>query len=75
MRRTTACLAIGAALGLALGGAGCAKVKPWERDTLARPDMAWEPDPQDAALRSHIFWSKEGSLPGGNAGGGGCGCN
>jgi len=54
---------------------GCAPVKPWERDTLARPDMAWEPDPQEAALESHIHFSKEASLPGGSAGGGGCGCN
>jgi hypothetical protein len=51
------------------------KVKPWERDVLARPDMAWETDAHRAAHRSHIFFSKEGSLIGGSAGGGGCGCN
>ena len=54
---------------------GCAQVKPWERELLARRDMAWEPDPQEAQLRNHIYWSKEASLPGGGAGGGGCGCN
>ncbi len=54
---------------------GCAKVKPWERETLARSDMAWEPDPLQAKRRAHIYWSKEASLPGGSAGGGGCGCN
>jgi hypothetical protein len=50
-------------------------VKPWERETLARRDMAWDPDPLGAQLRSHIHFSKEASLPGGEAGGGGCGCN
>lgn len=54
---------------------GCAVVKPWERDTLARADMAWDPDPQAAALQNHIRFSKEGSLPAAGAGGGGCGCN
>jgi hypothetical protein len=54
---------------------GCASVRPWERDILARDDMAWEPDPLEAQLRNHVYWSKEASLPGGGAGGGGCGCN
>jgi hypothetical protein len=54
---------------------GCASVKPWEREILARDDMAWDPDPLEAQLRDHVYWSKEASLPGGGAGGGGCGCN
>lgn len=54
---------------------GCAGVKPWERETLALDDMAWDPDPLEAAQRNHTYWSKEASLPGGSAGGGGCGCN
>ena len=59
----------------ALGAAGCASVKPWERELLALDDMAWQPDPLEAAYRDHVYWSKEASLPGGSAGGGGCGCN
>jgi hypothetical protein len=54
---------------------GCTTVKPWERDVLARPDMAWEPDALEARRNAHIRYSKEASLPGGGAGGGGCGCN
>ena len=54
---------------------GCAPVRPWERDALSRPDMAWDPDPLGAALGRHIQFSKEGSLDGGPGGGGGCGCN
>ena len=52
-----------------------ARVKPWERDLLARPDMAFDPDPLRSARRNHIFFSKEAALVGGGVGGGGCGCN
>jgi uncharacterized protein DUF4266 len=51
------------------------RVKPWERSVLARHDMAWDPDGLEAARRNHTFFSKEASMPGGSAGGGGCGCN
>jgi hypothetical protein len=50
-------------------------VRPWEREALARRDMAWDPDPLEAELRSHIYFAKEASLQGSGAGGGGCGCN
>ncbi len=53
----------------------CTPVKPWERDVLARPDMAFEPDSLESARRAHVFFSKEGTLQGGGSGGGGCGCN
>lgn len=71
MSRSAAALALLAVLALA----GCAAVKPWEREVLARRDMAWEPDPQQAAIRNHVYFSKEATLAGGGAGGGGCGCN
>jgi hypothetical protein len=64
-----------AALVLGAAALGCAGVKPWERDLLARRDMAFEPDAREATARGHIFFSKEASLEGGGAGGGGCGCN
>lgn len=68
---------VAAALGLAfcIGAPGCTVVKPWERDVLARRDMAFEPDPIEGTRRSHIYFSKEASLGGGSTGGGGCGCN
>jgi len=70
-RRLTALLL--ALAPLALGA--CANIKPWERDVLAREEMAFDPDPLEAARRNHVYFSKEASLPGGSAGGGGCGCN
>jgi hypothetical protein len=54
---------------------GCTTVKPWERGTLARGDMAWDPDPLETARRGHVYFSKEAAMDGAGAGGGGCGCN
>ncbi len=51
------------------------RVKPWERDVLSRGDMAWEANKLYGSRRAHIFFSREASLIGGGAGGGGCGCN
>lgn len=68
--------ALGLLLGIALLGSACTAVKPWERDQLGRPDMAWTPNAHEAAFEGHVFFSKEGSTLGGaDAGGGGCGCN
>ena len=58
-----------------LASTGCVRVKPWERDLLARRDMGWEPDALEAKRESHVYFSKEASMPGGSGGGGGCGCN
>jgi hypothetical protein len=37
--------------------------------------MAWAPDAHESTFEGHVFFSKEGSTLGGDAGGGGCGCN
>ena len=50
-------------------------VEPWERDLLAKKEMALNSSPVDAALDDHIYFSKEGSSGGKSFGGGGCGCN
>jgi hypothetical protein len=57
--------------------AGCSSlgVKPWERDILAREDMALENAPLDSGFDDHIYFSKEASSGGKGFGGGGCGCN
>ncbi len=67
-----------AVCGLALASlAGCASVgiKPWERDILARPEMALDANPIDTAFDEHIYFSKEAASGGRGFGGGGCGCN
>jgi len=55
--------------------AGCANVKPWEREVLARDDMQLDANALDSSLDDHIYFSKEGTSGGRGFGGGGCGCN
>lgn len=62
-------------LGIFAAASGCTHVAPWERNLLARPDMAWEVDDLAATQENHTYFSKEAAMPGGGAGGGGCGCN
>lgn len=53
----------------------CATTRPYEREILARPEMAMEPDGDEAALRQHFLGTREGAVGGGGGEGGGCGCN
>lgn len=50
-------------------------VKPWERNVLAKPEMALDSEPLTSALDDHIYFSKEASSGGRGFAGGGCGCN
>ncbi|MCK5396075.1 MAG: DUF4266 domain-containing protein [Gammaproteobacteria bacterium] len=50
-------------------------VESWERDILAKPEMALDSDPLTSALDDHIYFSKEASSGGRSFAGGGCGCN
>jgi hypothetical protein len=54
---------------------GCETVQPWERGTLAKPEMQWQTDVMEDGLHSQIQYSKEASSGGAGAAGGGCGCN
>jgi len=61
-----------------LGLSGCAlgtAVQPWEKETLARPEMTFEGDKLDKAYTEHIYSSREAASGGAGVGGGGCGCN
>jgi hypothetical protein len=71
MTRLTTLLTLAALAALT----GCAAVKPWEREVLARPDMQPDSNALDASLDDHIHFSKEGTSGGRGFGGGGCGCN
>ena len=50
-------------------------VKPYERDRLADPIMAFERDPVSAAYLHHVYESREGARGATGSAGGGCGCN
>jgi len=60
----------------ALSASACSTtIQPWERGTLAKPEMQWVNDAQGFALSKHVYFSKEGSSGGSMVVGGGCGCN
>jgi hypothetical protein len=57
----------------AISLSGCA-VQPWERGTLAKPQMAIDPHPAQTGFRGHNYLSREAAGGGGSTSGGGCGC-
>jgi hypothetical protein len=58
-----------------LGGCANLGVQPWERNLLAKDEMALNADAVDIGLDEHIYFSKEGTSGGRSFAGGGCGCN
>ena len=64
------------ALAVLLAGCGIEPwVKPYEREHLADPIMALDPDPVSSAYMDHEFEVREGARGATGSAGGGCGCN
>jgi hypothetical protein len=63
----------------ALAAAACTPLQPWvkpyEREHLADPIMAIDPDPVSSSYMDHVFEVREGAKGATGAGGGGCGCS
>lgn len=70
-----ACLIASGALFWLAAASGCRTTNAWEHETLARPSMAPDDDPDRGALRGHVLGIREGAQGGLGDGGGGCGCN
>lgn len=69
---------LAALVGAVLAHSGCALIKPvqpWEKGTLARPEMTFGGDKLDSQFTQHIYSSREAASGGAGVGGGGCGCN
>jgi len=70
---------LAAALMLLAQLAACAPIQPWvkpyERERLADPIMAFDPDPVSSAYMEHVFEVRSAARGGNGAAGGGCGCN
>lgn len=49
-------------------------VKPYEREHLADPIMAIDPDPVSSSYLDHVFEVREGASGATGGAGGGCGC-
>ena len=60
---------------LALLLAACAPVQPWERGTLARSEMQFDPNSLQTGLYEQVYESKEAASGGTKTAGAGCGCN
>ena len=54
---------------------GCVHVRPTQRETLAKRNMKFGPDPIEDELDLHMQESREGAAGGYGSSGGGCGCN
>ena len=52
----------------------CETVQPWERGTLAKPEMQLS-EGLNSSLYDQVYDSKEASRGGSGAAGAGCGCN
>ena len=59
--------------------AGCGHVEPWvkpyERERLANPVMAWDRAGISAGYIHHVYENREAARGGTGSAGGGCGCN
>ena len=70
---------VAAALLLLAAASGCSRVEPWvkpyERENLADPIMAWDRDPVSTSYMRHVYDSREGARGANGGAGGGCGCN
>jgi hypothetical protein len=64
---------------LALALTGCGNIEPWvkpyERQQLADPVMAFDPNPISASYLDHVYEAREGARGALGSAGGGCGCN
>lgn len=54
--------------------AGCATVRPSEREVLSRPEMNPAAEGMEEKFQSHVESAREGGFGGHGAAGGGCGC-
>jgi MYXO-CTERM domain-containing protein len=63
------------ASGCASGGGTLSRVRPWQKEKLAKRIMLVRPDTDESRLDLHMLESREGSNGGFGTSGGGCGCN
>ncbi|HTY48625.1 MAG TPA: DUF4266 domain-containing protein [Steroidobacteraceae bacterium] len=63
----------------ALAGSGCSSIQPWvkpyEREHLADPIMAFDRSPISSAYLDHLYEVRGAARGASGATGGGCGCN
>jgi hypothetical protein len=79
MRISRRVVQLAAAVGLLGQLWGCSSIEPWvkpyERERLADPIMAFDRNPVSSAYMDHVFEVRNAARGGNGAAGGGCGCN
>lgn len=60
---------------VALSACSTTQVQAWDKQDLAKPEMALDANRLDMRYSDHIYFSREGTGGGWSIGGGGCGCN
>ena len=79
MRIARPVLGLLTAVGLLAQLCACSPIQPWvkpyERERLADPIMAFDPNPVSSAYVDHVFEVRNAARGGNGAAGGGCGCN
>ena len=79
MNRVASIMRLLPATALLLGLAACGSIEPWvkpyERERLADPIMAMDPDPVSSSYLDHVYEVREGARGATGGAGGGCGCN
>ena len=78
LRASKLILAVAATASILGAVSGCSIqpwVKPYEREHLADPIMAFDRNPVSTAYLDHVFEAREGARGAGGGSGGGCGCN
>jgi hypothetical protein len=58
-----------------VGAAGCARVRPHQREHLSRRAMIADQEAGEARFQQHARGAREGADGGTGEAGGGCGCN
>jgi len=70
---------LAAAVGLLAQLCACSSIEPWvkpyERERLADPIMAFDRNPVSSAYMDHVYEVRNAARGGNGAAGGGCGCN
>ena len=54
---------------------GCARIKPWQREDLARIERQLDRCSASRAYETHMWMVRESAIGGAGKPGGGCGCN
>jgi len=79
MRIAHRIMGLGAAVVLLSQLCACAPIEPWvkpyERERLANPIMAFDRNPISSAYMDHVLEVRNAARGGSGAAGGGCGCN